>query len=92
VKIKIYLRDPKNGKDSVTLTAFIVGFIVCLAKLALAGMTIYGTEFAPFSGVDFAAAVGALGAIYGYRKMTDKADAAANNVVAGKPPVEGGGE
>jgi hypothetical protein len=91
MKVRIYLRDPKSGKDSVTLTAFIIGFVVCLAKLALAGMTIRGIDFAPFSGVDFAAAVGALGAIYGYRKMSED-KTATTQVASGKPPVEGGGE
>jgi len=69
--MRYYLKDPGSGRDSVTLTAFIVGFVVCLGKLALSGMVIHGFNCGDFSGVDFAAAVGALGAIYGYRKATE---------------------
>jgi len=104
--MKLYLKDPKSGKDSVTLTAFIVGFAVCLAKLALSGMVIGGIEFSVFSGLDFSLAVGSLGAIYGYRKTTDNAASALaeskvkssvvkRDVVGfgrGTPPVEGEGE
>ena len=67
----MYMKDPGSGRDSVTLTAFIIGFAVCLVKLALAGMIILGVKFSAFSGVDFAAAVGSLGVIYGYRKSTE---------------------
>ena len=92
--MRLYLRDPHSGRDSVTLTAFLIGFVVCITKLALAGMTIEGTTFSPFSGVDFAAAVGALGAIYGYRKASDNkgSNTTVNVVKTGKPPVEGEGE
>ena len=67
----MFIKDPRTNKDSVTLTAFIVGFAVCLLKLIVSGMTIHGMTFSPFSGVDFAAAVGSLGAIYGFRRMND---------------------
>ena len=69
--MRMYMKDPGSGRDSVTLTAFIVGFAVCLVKLALSGMIIAGIKFSLFSGVDFAAAVGSLGMIYGYRKSTE---------------------
>ena len=67
----MFLKDPRTNKDSVTLTAFIVGFAVCLGKLIVSGTTIHGMTFSAFSGFDFAAAVGALGAIYGFRRMND---------------------
>ena len=77
----MFMRDPKSGKDSVTLTAFVVGFAVCLAKLIASDLTIHGMAIPHFSGADFATAVGALGAVYGFRRMNDyKADK--------RPPAE----
>lgn len=63
-----YLKDPKSGKESITLTAFMVGFLVCTGKLLLSGVTTNLITFEPFSGMDYAAAVGALGMVYTLRK------------------------
>lgn len=64
----MYLTDPKDGKPSVTLTAFSLGFLVASLKLLLAGITIGSLTMSPFSGTDFAAVTGALGAIYWARR------------------------
>ena len=67
-----YLKDPKTGQESATLTILMSTFGICLIKLLFSGMT-YG-EFTAgvFTGADFATAVGAAGALYGFRKSTDK--------------------
>jgi hypothetical protein len=62
--MSIWITDPTTKEKSPQLTAFIAGFIVCLAKLLASGISIYSFKIATFSGTDFAAAVGALGAIY----------------------------
>jgi hypothetical protein len=65
----IYLKDPKTKQPSVTLTAFVAGFCVAVLKLFLSGIQITPTyKFPDFSGVDFAAVVGALGAVYTLRR------------------------
>jgi hypothetical protein len=70
---KFLLKD-SSGKKSTTMTAFVLGFIVVNAKLLLSGMTLGGLELAPFTGVEYAAAVSALGAIYVLRRSTDPAN------------------
>ena len=70
----MYLKD-QDGKESVTLTMFVVGFIAVTAKLLLSGITILGIVVVPFSGVEFSAAVAALGGVYMLRKRDkDKSD------------------
>lgn len=68
--MQLWLTDPKTKCPSVTLTAFVYGFAVCTLKLLLSGITVHGIQMAPFNGVDFAASVGALGAVYTLRKNT----------------------
>lgn len=68
----MYLTDPKTGKKSATLTILMATFGVCLLKLLIAGMSYEGFSAGAFSGADFATAVGAAGAIYGFRKHSDK--------------------
>ena len=67
-----WLKDPKTKERSATLTLLVYGYFVCLAKLLVSGVIIGTTQLGTFTGVDFAAAVGALGALYGVRKYTDK--------------------
>lgn len=64
-----FISDPKTGKESVTLSVFIYGFTIATIKLLFAGMQI-GEKFkmSDFSGVDYAAVIGALGAVYTMRK------------------------
>lgn len=68
----MYLKDPKTNEKSATLTILMSTFAICLLKLLIAGMTYDEFTAGPFTGADFATAVGAAGAIYGFRKHTDK--------------------
>lgn len=68
ISFNTFLLPDTAGNKSVTVTAFVLGFLVCLAKLVFSGMTIQGFTLAQFSGTDFAAAVGSLGAIYALRR------------------------
>ena len=67
----MWLKDPKTGKRSVTLTVFITTFLVCVTRLALSGVSFGSVVMPLFGGADFAACVGAAGAIYFGRKHTD---------------------
>lgn len=67
----MWIKDPKTKQKSVTLTLFVVGFIVALAKLAVSGLSVGSFAVESFSGTDFAAVVGALGATYALRKNTE---------------------
>ena len=66
---KLLIKD-SGGKPSVTMTAFVTGFIVVNAKLLLSGVTIAGFTMTAFTGGEYAAAVGALGAVYVMRRST----------------------
>lgn len=68
----MWLKDPKTKEKSVTLTAFMAGFAVATFKLLVSGLTLKGFQMAAFTGVDYAAAVGALGAVYVMRRSTDQ--------------------
>jgi hypothetical protein len=68
---KFLLRDTK-GKKSVTVTAFIIGFIIVNFKLLFSGVTIGEITLSTFSGVDYGAALAALGAIYVMRRTSQK--------------------
>jgi hypothetical protein len=72
--MKLPLVKDTSGQESLTATAFVVGFTTCCFKLILSGMTVAGITLAPFSGSEFGIAVGALGAIYVLRRQGDKAD------------------
>lgn len=63
----MYLKD-EDGKESATLTMFVVGFIAVTAKLLLSGLTIGGIVIEPFTGIEFGASVAALGGVYTLRK------------------------
>ena len=63
-----------SGKKSVTMTAFVMGFIVCNVKLLVGGMTIGGLTINAFTGGEYAAAIGALGSIYVLRRNFGKPD------------------
>jgi hypothetical protein len=64
----MWIRDPRNNQPSVTLTLLVIGFIVCTVKLLLGGLEVGAIKLAPFGGGDFAAATGALGALYWARR------------------------
>jgi hypothetical protein len=67
-----FIKD-NNGKPSVTLTAFVVGFIIVCAKLIFSGIQINDKlKLAEFDGTDFGVAIAALGAVYTLRKNSKK--------------------
>lgn len=66
---KLLIND-SSGKPSVTMTAFVTGFITVNIKLLAAGLTIGNYTMSAFSGVDYSAAVAALGAVYVLRRST----------------------
>ena len=66
---KRFLIKDSKGKKSVTMTAFVLGFIVVNIKLLFAGLVITGVgDMAEFSGGEYAAAIAALGGIYVLRR------------------------
>jgi membrane associated rhomboid family serine protease len=69
--VNFWIRDPKTKERSATLTLLIYGYFVCVAKLLVSGVIVGTVNLGAFSGIDFAAAIGALGALYGVRKYTD---------------------
>lgn len=64
----MFLTDPVTKQPSVTLTAFVYGFLVVTTKLILSGVQVGDIKIAEFSGTEFGAAVSALGAIYVLRR------------------------
>jgi hypothetical protein len=70
---KLLIKD-SGGKPSVTMTAFVTGFMVVNLKLLISGLTIAGYKMAAFTGGEYAAAVGALGAVYVMRRSKGQED------------------
>lgn len=70
----MYLNDPKSGEKSVTLTVFMTGFLVATVKLLVSGIQIGSLTLSAFTGGDFAAVVGAVGAIYFARRNLGNTD------------------
>lgn len=73
--MNLWLSDPKTHNPSVTLTVFVMGMVVATVKLLLSGVSVNGVVLNQFTGGDFAAVVGSLGALYVARRhpsMTDK--------------------
>lgn len=64
----MWLNDPKTKEPSVTVTLLVLGFVVCTSKLIFSGITLGGIQLSPFTGIDYASAVGALGGIYAWRQ------------------------
>ncbi|MDH5185406.1 MAG: hypothetical protein OEX12_16120 [Gammaproteobacteria bacterium] len=68
----MYLKDSR-GHPSITLTFVAISLLVVLIKFILAGLTIPGLGEVPaMSGVDFAAAAGAVLGIWWAREKTEK--------------------
>ena len=66
---KFLLKD-SSGNKSTTVTAFVLGFIVVNLKLLASGLSFGAYEMSAFTGSVYAAAIGALGAIYVMRRAT----------------------
>lgn len=76
MKIEDYfLKDSSTGTPSTTRTVFFVGCCICLFKLLISGITIWGLGLGNFTGGDFALAIGALGGIYALDKTVSKTNA-----------------
>jgi hypothetical protein len=69
-----YLMNDKNGEPSLTRTCFALGFVICTLKLLVSGATIGTIQLDVFSGVDYGAALAALGGIYHLQKTLDNKD------------------
>lgn len=69
-----YLKDPTTKEPSPTLTMMFLGVGAALLKLIVAGSTIVGIKFGEFSGVDFAAVVSPLFALYGHKRTVISKD------------------
>ena len=66
--MKLPLFNDSSGNPSLTTTAFVLGFVVAVLKLLISGLTIGSFKMDTFTGVDFAAVVGALGTVYAMRR------------------------
>lgn len=65
---KFVVKNVKTGNPSYVLTAFIVGIGIVNIKLLLSGVEFKGMKMSDFSGVDYSAAIAALGGIYTLNK------------------------
>jgi hypothetical protein len=65
------IKNKKTGKPSYTTTMVVVGFAIINLKLLLSGIEIMDkVKMSEFSGVDYAAALSAIGAIHvGNKKL-----------------------
>ena len=68
---KFLLKD-SSGAKSVTMTAFVLGFVVVNAKLLASALTFGSYTMAAFNGSDYSMAMAALGAIYVLRRSSSK--------------------
>lgn len=66
-----WLKDAR-GRRSVTLSFVAPALAVTILKFALEGLTLLGVPVPSFSGTDFAAAFGAIGAVWWGREFTTK--------------------
>jgi len=73
MNINKFLIKDSRGDKSVTMTAFVIGFVVVNLKLLVSGLTLAGYQMAAFTGVDYSAALSALGAVYILRRKTGTA-------------------
>jgi hypothetical protein len=70
----MWMKDPKTGEASVSLTAFVLAFGVATLKLLLSGVTIGSFALSQFGGGDFAGVVGAAGALYWARRKDSSSE------------------
>jgi hypothetical protein len=69
---KLVIKNVKTGQPSYILTAFILGILIVNVKLLFSGIEVAGIKMSDFSGVDYSAAVAALGGIYTLNKQVTK--------------------
>jgi hypothetical protein len=69
---KLVIKNVKTGQPSYILTAFISGIFIVNTKLLLSGLQIVDVKMSDFSGVDYAAAIAALGGIYTLNKQVTR--------------------
>lgn len=74
-----FLLTDTAGNKSATLTIFVMGAIIVHIKLLFAGMHMGDIMFPPFSGSEYAAAMGALGGIYVLRRAGNPAPSVGQN-------------
>lgn len=74
INFNSFLLTDTSGKKSTTLTSFVLGFTVINLKLLFGGIAIGDITIAPFTGGEYAAALGALGGIYIFRRSTAPKD------------------
>lgn len=72
--MRFWLKDPKNGKESVSLTAFAAGFGVATIKLFVAGLTVGSFTMSAFTGSDYALVVGTVAGLYWARRKDNKTE------------------
>ena len=71
---KLIIKNQKTNKPSYTTTMVVVGFGVINLKLLLSGMEIMDkVKMSEFSGVEYAAALSAIGGIYLWNKKVKNA-------------------
>lgn len=63
---KLLLKD-NQGNPSYTTTAFVVGLVVVNAKFLFSGLELGSFKLMALSGVEYAAALAAVGALYNMR-------------------------
>jgi hypothetical protein len=66
-----WMKDPKTGKSSVSVTLLFLTTCVGLVKLLLADMTFGSIAFGAFSAIDYATLISANAGLYGWRKKQD---------------------
>lgn len=68
----MWLKDPKTGEKSVTVTILVGTVLVAALKLCVAGLTYKEFSFGAFTPTDYSVMLGAAGTLYWGRKHSDK--------------------
>jgi hypothetical protein len=69
----LIIKNTKTGRPSYTLTMALTGFFIINLKLLLSGVEIMDkVKMSEFSGVDYAAALAAIGSIHIFNKKVTK--------------------
>jgi hypothetical protein len=68
----MWIKDPKTGEKSVSLTLLVAGFVTLLGKVLLSGVVIADANLGTMSASDFAMAISPLAALYWGRRKDSK--------------------